>query len=232
MKQWWWMMLCGLLAGSAAWAQQATSPRAAIYTCKDAQGNTLVSERPIPQCQDREQRMLNRDGSQRGVQRPPMSPTERAAFEDAERQRQLDAAARQDAIRRDRNLLFRYPNEAAHKKAREAALDDVHASITTSEKRVAELQKDRKTLQDEAEFYKGKTVPFKLRRQLEDNEVSTDAQKTLIQNQQSELARINQLYDAELARLKRLWGGAPIGSSDEPVAASRAASAAAATSAR
>ena len=33
-----------------------------------------------------------------------------------------------------------------------------------------------------------------------------------MQNQQTEIVRINALYDAELARLKKLWGGAPAGS--------------------
>ena len=36
----------------------------------------------------------------------------------------LERLAQQDAIRRDRALVLRYPNEAAHLRARNAALDD------------------------------------------------------------------------------------------------------------
>ena len=37
---------------------------------------------------------------------------------------------------------------------------------------------------------------------------SLEAQRSLVQNQQTEVVRINALYDAELARLKKLWAGA------------------------
>ncbi len=52
--------------------------------------------------------------------------------------------------------------------------------------------------------------------QLDANEASLDAQRSLIQNQQAEVVRINGLYDAELARLKKLWAGAPAGSLGPP----------------
>ena len=55
-------------------------------------------------------------------------------------------------------------------------------------------------------------MPATLRAQLEGNETSTEAQRALIQNQQLEVVRINNLYDAELERLKKLWRGAPAGS--------------------
>lgn len=215
-RSWW---VCGaLLASGAAHAQAAApaSARPAIYSCIDSQGRRITSDRPIRECLDREQKLHNRDGSVRGVQRPPMTAAERAAFEEAERQRQAETTARQDAVRRDRNLLSRYPDEAAHQRAREAALDDLRKSIATSQRRIAELQKERAGLQQEAEFYVGRTMPFKLRQQIEDNSVSTEAQKTLVANAQAELVRINALYDAELARLRRLWAGEPPGSVDEP----------------
>lgn len=212
---------------SRAQAAAPASARPPIYSCIDAHGRRVTSDRPIPECLDREQKLHNRDGSVRGVQRPSMTAAERVAAEEAERRRQVEAAARQDAVRRDRNLLSRYPDEATHQRAREAALDDVRKSIATSQRRIAELQKERVGLQQEAEFYVGRAMPFKLRQQIEDNTVSTDAQKTLVSNAQAELVRINALYDAELARLRRLWAGEPPGSTDEPArAASEAASAA------
>ena len=64
---------------------------------------------------------------------------------------------------------------------------------------------------DEAEFYIGKPLPTKLRTQLDANDAATDAQRSLIQNQQAEIIRVNALYDAELQRLKKLWGGAQPG---------------------
>ena len=113
---------------------------------------------------------------------------------------------------RDRNLLIRYPNEAAHTKAREAALDDVRKGVKFSEERLAELEHDRKPLLDEQEFYKGRKLPSKLRQQLDANDAAAAAQRSLVQNQKTEIDRINALYDAELDRLKKLWSGTLPGS--------------------
>lgn len=210
------MATAGAAAMAAAGCALAadTAPAGSIYTCTDASGKRLRSDRPIRECMDKEQRELNRDGSQKRIVPPPMTADERARHEEAQRRLQVEQVARQDAIKRDRNLLARFPAEDAHNKAREVALDDVRNSIKLSEVRLEHLAKERKPLQDEAEFYKGRNLPFKLRTQLENNEVSAQAQETLIQNQKAELARINGLYDSELAHLRRLWAGAPAGSID------------------
>ena len=120
--------------------------------------------------------------------------------------------ARKGRRRRDRNLMQRYPHEAAHREAREKALDDVRISVRNSEPRIAQLKAERKPLDDEKEFYVGKPLPTKLKLALDSNDASLEAQKRLVQNQQPELVRITALYDAELARLKKLWAGAPAGS--------------------
>lgn len=189
-----------------------------IYTCTDSRGRKLTSDRPILECLDREQKVLNKDGSPRGVLPPSLTAEERAELEARERRREQERMALQDAIRRDKLLLSRYPNEKAHRKAREEALEDVRKSIQNSEQRIAELERERKPLLDEAEFYKGKQMPAKLKQSLEFVEVAVEAHRTLIRNQQAELSRINFLYDQELDRLRKLWTGAKPGSLPQPQA--------------
>ncbi|MBE0550054.1 MAG: hypothetical protein IH627_20830, partial [Rubrivivax sp.] len=121
-------------------------------------------------------------------------------------------AAQADAVRRDRNLMARYPNDAAHNRAREAALDTVRLAIRASEVRLQNLAAEGKPLRDDAEFYKGKPLPAKLKAAIDANEVAVEAQRAASANQEAELGRINQLYDAELERLRRLWAGAAPGS--------------------
>jgi len=197
---------------AAALAQQGGSSISGIYTCVTTDGRRLTSDRPIAECISREQRVLNKDGSLNRVVPPAMTAEERAEREARERKAEIERAIQLDAARRDRNLMGRYPDEAAHARAREAALDTVRLAMRTSELRLAELAQERKPLQDEAEFYKGKRLPPKLKQQIEANEAATEAQRTAIANQQAELERVNKLYDAELARLKRLWAGAAPGS--------------------
>jgi hypothetical protein len=190
----------------------AGASSAAIYSCVDANGRRLTSDRPIAECLAREQRLLNADGSIRQVVPPTMTVDELAESEAKKRQAEADRAAQQDAVRRDRNLLVRYPNEAVHNRAREAALDDVRKGVKFSEDRLADLQRERKPLTDETEFYKGKKLPSKLKQQLDANDAAAAAQRSLVQNQKDEINRINGLYDAELDRLKKLWSGTPPGS--------------------
>ena len=203
------LLLCLLapLAAGGAWA--AAAP---IYSCVDANGKKLTSDRPIAECANRDQKILNADGSVRKVVPPTPTADESAEAELAARRAAAERSTQQDAVRRDRNLMLRFPNEAAHRKAREAALDDVRKAVRTSEERLKLLAVERKPLLDEAEFYPSGQLPAKLRQALDANDASVDAQRTLVQNQQAEVVRINSLFDVELERLKRLWGGAQPGS--------------------
>ncbi len=216
---------------SASLASEACAAgSAAIYTCVDASGKTLTSDRPIPECANRDQRLLNADGSVRKVVPPTPTSDERADMEAAERRAAAERAARLDAVRRDRNLMMRFPNEATHRRARESALDDVRKAVRLSEERLKLLAAERKPLLDEAEFYAGRTLSPKLRQALDANDAALEAQRTLVQNQQAETGRINALFDIELDRLKRLWGGAAPGSMGVLNAAAAPAPAASAAS--
>ena len=206
------IVLClGAFAGAGI-VTSALATTGQIYSCVDANGNKLTSDRPIPACNNREQKVLNTDGSVRRVVPPTPTADERAEMEAAERRAAIERAAQQDAVRRDRNLLTRFPNEAAHQRAREAALDDVRKAVRNSEARLKLLADERKPLLDESEFYVGRELPAKLRQALDGNDASAEAQRSLVANQEAEIVRINKLYDVELERLKRLWSGALPGS--------------------
>jgi len=216
-----------LLGAALAVQAQQPPPAGQIFTCDDGHGHKLTSDRPIPECVAREQRVLNSDGSVRRVLPPTMTADERAEAEAKEQQLNAQRMAQQDDVRRDRNLMKRYRDETAHNKARELALDDVRLATKASETRLKALASERKPLLEEAEFYKkDKRLPPKLKQQLEANEVAAEAQRQLLANQQAEFARINTIYDAELDRLRKLWAGKPPGSLG-PILVSTAASASA-----
>lgn len=160
--------------------------------------------------------MLNSDGSLQRILPPSLTPEERALREAAERRAQAERTAQLDAVRRDRNLLNRYPNEAAHRKAREAALDTVRVAMRATEMRLKRLADERKPLLSEAEFYRDRSLPGPLKQQLDANEAAAEAQRAAAQTQAAELDRINRNFDIELDRLRRLWAGAPAGSLGGP----------------
>ncbi len=205
-------MLCAGLGAPLAVVAQDTKAPTGIYSCTDAQGKRHTADRPIRECLARDQQVLNRDGSVRLVLPPSLTADERAALEARERRLTEQRTAIADAGRRDRNLLSRYPDEGAHQRAREAALDNVRLAIKASEQRLRELAVERKPLTSEAEFYEGRLLPPKLRQALDANDAAASAQRSASGNQEAEVGRVMRVYDAELERLRRLWGGAAPGS--------------------
>ncbi len=205
--------VCALLglAGSAL-AQATTKPAEVVFTCVNAAGRALTSDRLIAECMDREQRVLSRDGTLVRIVPPSLTADERAEKEARERKLAAEREAKLEAVRRDRNLMMRFPNPAAHQKAREQALETIRFAIAQSEARMADLERERKPLMDETEFYVGKPLPGKLKAQIDANDAARTAQRELLVQQRAELARVTLLYDNELAHLKRLWAGAPLGS--------------------
>ncbi len=223
------LRVCALVLGvGCGFATAEVKP---IYACTDTNGKHITSDRPIAECIGREQRLLNADGSTREVVRPILTADERAAQEAAERARAMRLAADADAVRSDRNLRARYPNEAAHQRARASALDDLKRTLQLSQFRLDELAVERKPLQEEAEFYTGRQMPPALKQQLDANDAAAEAQRVLMGNQQSESARINATFDAELVRLRAMWAGGRPGALPAAAPPAKAAAPAAALAA-
>ncbi|PXW92796.1 uncharacterized protein DUF4124 [Sphaerotilus hippei] len=190
----------------AAMVHVAPAHATGIYTCVDGKGRKITSDRPIPECADREQAVRNSDGSVRRVLTPSLTAEERAAYEESQRKQMVREAALRDAIRHDRNLLTRFPNEAAHQRARAAALAPAVEAMQFNTRRLDQLRIENKRLLDEAEFYKGKALPRPLKSKIEGNGASIEAQQSAAATHQAEIQRINARYDEELQRLRTLWG--------------------------
>ncbi len=205
------------LAASAAvlalWAPVASaqSSQSSIYTCVDATGRRITSDRPILACNDREQRELNRSGTTKRVVGPTLTAKEREAEEARQREADLDRQRARDAIRRDEALITRYPNQAAHDEGRKKALVQSQTIVDAAKERIAELNQERKGLNEEMEFYKKdpSKAPAKVRRAVEANAEAQATQQRAIDAQQAERDRINAHFDAQLARLKTLWQAHP-----------------------
>lgn len=208
------MVVTGLLLGAAfspALGQSAYP--GGIYTCIDAKGRKLTSDRPIRECADREQTVLNPSGTVRAIVPPTLTGPERAALEARQRREAEERARQVEEKRRERALLVRYPNRSMHDKERQEALDSIAVVRQAAINRVKELQRQRKELDTELEFYARdpSKVPPSLRRLVDDNEKSMAVQERFILDQEAEIARVNARFDEELARLQQLWAqiGAP-----------------------
>ena len=192
------MATCGL-----AQADQTSG----IYTCTDAHGRKLTSDRPIAECSDREQKMLNPSGTVKARVGPTLTQQERADIE-AKNKADIEELARlNEEKRRERALLIRYPSRTVHDKERAAALAQIGVIRPAAINRAQELLVQRTDIDKEMEFYKKDPAkaPLSLRRQVDEVTQSLAVQGRFIADQDAEFKRVNARFDEELVRLKQLW---------------------------
>ena len=211
--------MAALLSGATL-----TVAHAGIYTCVDAKGRKITSDRPIVDCIDREQVELNPSGTVRRKVGPSLTAQERAAEEAKEKELAEERARRVEEKRRDHALLVRYPYRSVHDAERREALAQVDVVIKAAQQRLLELQQQRKKVDAEMEFYKKdpSRAPHSLQRQMDDNLQSTNVQIRFIADQEEEKKRVNARFDEDLVKLEKFWALSP--SKTPPEAARVAAS--------
>lgn len=109
----------------------AVAQTRSIYTCTDAKGRRLTADRPIAECNDREQRELAPNGRLRRTVGPTLTAAESAAKEAQDRKAAEEAQRVAEEKRQQKLLVVRYPNQAAHDAERARAL----ANVTHPEER-------------------------------------------------------------------------------------------------
>jgi hypothetical protein len=201
-------LLLGALAfGHLAQAQDSSKTKGGIYSCIDSKGRRITSDRPIPECLDREQRELGGSGVVRRVVPPSYTAEER---ERIDAQRRVEDAARArvaEERRRERALLIRYPSQEQHDKARAEAIAQIDEVIGAVKKRVEALEKQRRDIDIELEFYQSdvnKAPPW-LKRKVDDNVQQAEIQARFLNDQGQEKLRLNARFDEELVKLRQLW---------------------------
>lgn len=204
-----WALLLWAGAHATTWAQ--TPPViAGVYTCVDAKGRKLTADRPIPECVDREQKVLNPSGTVKAKVGPTLTAQERSEQEQKAKKEAEEQGRLGDEKRRNRALLTRYPTKSVHDQERTEALAQIAVVVKAATTRLDELARQRVAVDDEMEFYKKDPTkaPAYLRRQLEENIQSQAVQKRFIAEQEAEARRVQLRFDDELTRLRQLWAAA------------------------
>ena len=201
------LIAAGLMLGLEVMAAPpAAGSSKMAYSCVDASGRKLTSDRLIEACMDREQREISPGGTVRII---PPKATAKELEAQAEAERVANEKRRAEARDRAaaRALLSRYPNKAALEAERVKALKLTEDLSKSAEQRIDTLSKDRKKLDQEMEFYAKdpKRAPADLRRKFDTNDAELSAQRLIISNQQAEAKRINVRFDQDQAKLTKLW---------------------------
>ncbi len=183
--------------GTACLAQAG----AAIYTCVDASGRRISSDRPIAECMDREQRVLNPSGTTRQSVGPSLSESERAAQDERRRREEVERLRASEERLRQRALLSRYPHAEALERDRAGAIAPLEEVIASASARLAALDAERARL-DAQRRQPGATD---VTRALEQVELQRAAQERFLNNKRAEKEQVLRRF-ADMARqLEALW---------------------------
>ena len=193
----------------------STAMAQSIYSCTDAKGRKITSDRPVPDCIDRTQQELTSQGTVKRVMGPTLTAQERAVLDEKDKAALELRLQASEEKRRDRAILARYPNQASHDLERGQALALIDEVVKTAAKRSVELGEQRVGINADFEFYKKDTskAPAALKRRLDENNNGIAIQQRFIAEQDIEKRRVNQRFDQELVKLKSLWSmaSAPVG---------------------
>ncbi len=191
------LVLASLMLGYGPTAMSAPGE---LLCCVDDSGRRTCGDILPSQCVGKAHKVYNGQGILiREVSRP-LTLEERAAQKEAERQKQLAEAAAREQQRKDQALLETYPTLQDIDRMQERAEVDVRQAIADAEAKVAEAKQRRRHFENEAEFYKSKTMPPDISKGLRDGDVEIRAQTDLIEAKQRELSQIRVKYAEDRRR--------------------------------
>lgn len=178
-----------------------------IYTCVDANGRRLVSDRPIPDCLDRVQKEL---GSSGVVKRQIVPSTHQSTQESPPINKVASDPGKDKTLREQRQqraLLDRYSSEAIHNEERKRALQTIDQSIAQTQQQLSERSATSKELMGQVVALKSKSQPLPrtLQMSVDETNQSIALLKGVLDERQQERSRTNERFDEELALLRKLW---------------------------
>jgi len=187
-----------------------------IYTCKDASGKTITSDRPLPECQGREGRVLSGQGATVQKIDAPLTPEQIAAREAEQHKKREEEERRREQLRKDKALLNTYSSLDDIESKRQRALAQVEREMRESERRVSLLERQASENRAEAEFYKKKALPPELKRRVDENEAAVKAERGLYSAKKDEVAQVNTKFDEDRKRYVELTGASASASEKAP----------------
>jgi hypothetical protein len=174
-----------------------------IYSCT-VNGHVFTGSEPPPECRNVELRILNPDGSQKTVIPRPLNREERkkrAEEEEAKRKQEEEAHKQENA---DKRLLETYGSVSEIEAARVRAIAPMKIQIQQADARIAQHMREKKRLDEEAEFYSKREMPIKLKDAFDANQALTDQQEKIKSDVNRNIDATNEKYERDKRRFAEL----------------------------
>lgn len=172
-----------------------------FYCCHDPNnGRRICGDTMPPICRGQAYRVMDSAGNVIKEVGPPLTPEQKAEqILENRRRKQLEEAGREQR-RRDQALLDTYTMAEDIDLAQKKAEADVNLAIQATQSRINEARNKRKKLEDEAEFYKKRTLPATLDRDLKALAHEIKLQEDLLEIKKRDFDSIKTKYDADRKR--------------------------------
>jgi hypothetical protein len=195
--------LTALLALAALLHSQGALAQSYLYVCTVG-NHTITGQLPPQECKNSEIRELNPDGTLHKIMPAPRSAEQIRRDQAAEEARLRKEEDERAEARKDRALIETYSNLDEIEAARRRDLAGRQMLIDRAETRIAQYKKERKRLDDEAEFYVNREMPRKLKESFATNQALTEQQEKTRTDSLIEMRRINERYDADRKRFEEI----------------------------
>jgi hypothetical protein len=186
-----------------------------FYCCQDPSTGRRVCGDMLPeQCRGRAYRVLDSAGNIAKEVGAPLTAEQKAdQVVENRRRKQLEDSTREQR-RRDQALLDTYATPEDIDFAQQKAEADVNFAILATISRIDAARTKRKKFEDEAEFYKKKTLPVELLQDLRALDHEIKLQQDLLAIKKRDFEAIKAKYDADRRRyfeLTRKASTTPVG---------------------
>ena len=180
-----------------------------FFCCNDASGKQVCGDILPQACYGRAYRELGSNGQTIRTVDAPLTAEQRSQREAEEEKRKREEEKRKEQQRKDQALLNTYGNEQDIELMRKRAEGDVLKAIANAEKKIVEIRQQRKKFENEAEFYKKKTLPHEVKKGLADADSDINSQEVFIAEKKKELEGIRAKYDEDKRRFVELISQRP-----------------------
>jgi hypothetical protein len=174
-----------------------------LYVCT-SHGHTISGGLPPPECKGEEIRELNPDGTLHRVIPAPLTQEQRRKRDQDEEERRLQEERERAQSRKDRALLETYGSVSEIEAARTRSINNQQVLVDRADQRIEQYGRERKRLDNEAEFYAKREMPAKLKAAFEANRALVEQQERVKAKVLQDIADINVRYGGEIKRYKEL----------------------------
>lgn len=193
-----------ILSGLLLLLAHAASQAGVLYCCNDERGKQVCSDLLPAACYGRAYREIGESGLVVRHVDAPLTAEQRAQRAAEEVRRKAEEAVQKEQKRKDLALLNTYSSVKDIEIMRQRAEQDVLAAIGSAEAKIATLREQRKKFENEAEFYRKKTLPPEIDKGLRGVDLEIRAQESIIEAKKKEMGVVRAKYDEDTRRFLEL----------------------------